>query len=258
MDAAIRVEDAPGQVRVLTLSNPKKRNALDAVLLGQLRERLVQAASDGVRALLLKGEGDHFCSGYDLAGLHAVPETGPLPDDPLQEMLSALEALPAPTVAMVRGAAFGAGCELAAACDFRIFADDAVLCLPPVKLGVVYAPEGIARVSALIGVQHAKTMFLTGRRVPAAEAQAWGWSEALHPKERVEEQARRFCDELAHNAPLAMRGMKQIFRALARGPLGVGEAEHFRRVRREAFRSADAAEGRSAFLEKRAPDFRGK
>src|SRR5512132_3432061 len=125
MDRGIHLEDRPDGVRVLTLSNPRKRNALDPELLGQLCQALDPERAGGVRALLVRGEGDHFCSGYDLSGLERIPDEGPLPDDVLQRALSAVEAFPAVTVALVRGAAIGAGCELAVSCDLRVFCEDA-------------------------------------------------------------------------------------------------------------------------------------
>ena len=258
MPPGIQLEDRPGGVRILTLSNPRKRNALDEAMLRELIAALSPDRGAGIRALLVAGEGEHFCSGFDLAGLESIPSEGPLPDDPLQEAFAALEAYPAVTVACVRGAAFGAGCELALACDLRVFADDAVLCLPPAKLGVVYAPGGLARLAALAGPSRAKWMFFTGRKVRAAEARDWGLCEALHPRDESLPQALAVCEELAQNAPLALRGMKRIFGALARGPLPEEESAEVQRLRREAFLSRDAKEGRQAFLEKRPPKFEGR
>src|SRR5512146_2717500 len=181
MPSGILLEDRPGGVRILTISNARKANALDASMLRELVDALSPQRGGGVRALLIQGEGAHFCSGFDLAGLESIPSEGPLPDDGLQEAFAAVEAYPAVTVACVRGAAFGAGCELALACDLRVFADDAVLCLPPAKLGVVYAPEGLARLARVAGPSRAKWMFFTGRKVRALEANQWGLCEALHP-----------------------------------------------------------------------------
>jgi enoyl-CoA hydratase/carnithine racemase len=242
----IRIDDRPGGIRVVTVSNPKKRNALDPKLLGELKAAF--APADGVRALLLRGEGDHFCSGYDLAGLESIPETGPLPDDPLQEALSAVEAYPVPTVACVRGGAFGAGAELALTCDLRLFGDDATFCLPPAKLGVIYAPQGIRRLRDVVGPARAKLIFFTGRRYSATQSLALGLCEELHPAMLLEETAVKLCEELAANAPLAIAGMKRIFR---------GDTD-VRELRRAAFRSEDAKEGRSALMEKRAAKFNGR
>jgi len=258
MEPGIHQEDRPGGVRVLTVSNPKKRNALDPELLRQLREALSPERALGVRALLVRGDGDHFCSGYDLSGLDRIPDQGPLPDDALQDAFSAVEAFPAVTVALVRGAAIGAGCELAASCDLRVFTDDAFISIPPAKLGVVYAPEGLARVSALAGPSRAKVLFFTGRRVKAAQALEWGLCEELHPAASAERAALELCSELAQNAPLALQGMKRAFRALSRGPIPEAEREELRRLRRAAFQSGDAREGRQAIQEKRPPRFSGR
>ncbi len=251
----LKVDDRPGGIRVLTLSNPGKKNALDASLLEALREAL---APKHLRALLVTGEGKTFCSGYDLEQLPVPQAHQPLPDALLGEVLSLLERHPAPSVALVTGPAFGAGCELAATCDFRVGSDAALFCMPPARLGIVYAPDGLWRLARLVGLAKAKLMFLTGRRVDAKLASGWGLLDELHPHADAEQRALSLCEELAGNAPLAVRGMKRGFELLAAAQLERGAREELERLRREAFGSDDAKEGRAAFLEKRAPAFKGR
>lgn len=206
-----------------------------------------------MRALLIRGSpGGAFCAGYDLDKLCVPSAEGALPDDRLTEVLLALEAHPAPSVALVEGAAYGAGCDLAAACDFRIGAPRATFCMPPAKLGIVYGREGIRRLSALCGVPFAKRMFLTGVAVRADEAAARGLLDTL--SEDAEGEARALCEALVSAAPLAVKGMKATFHSLAHG----GDEAALRALRREAFLSEDAREGRQAFLEKRRPNFQGR
>jgi enoyl-CoA hydratase/carnithine racemase len=261
LERGVHGEDREGGVRALVLCNPSKRNALDPGLLGQLIDALSRPRADGqrVRALLLRGaaEGAAFCSGYDLAALGPAPEDGPLPDDLLQRAFLALESVDAPSVALVDGAAFGAGCELACACDFRVGTDRAVFSMPPARLGVVYAPEGLQRVMALVGPSRAKRMFLAGERLAAKEALEAGLLDEWHPDAGAEARAEALCAELAAGAPLAIAGMKRAFRALAAPALSAEERAELHTLRRAAFRSDDAREGRAAFLEKRPPRFRG-
>jgi enoyl-CoA hydratase/carnithine racemase len=214
------------------------------------------SASGRVRALLVQGEGGTFCSGYDL-NLLSAPTEGGLPDDALMACLSRLEAFPVPSVALVQGAAFGAGFDLAASCDFRVGAEDAVFCMPPARLGIVYSPEGVARAARLVGVARAKSLFLTGRRLSAGEARDWGLLDESHPVPEAEERALALCRTLASQAPLAVAGMKESFGLLSRAGLSAEERAHLREVRARSFASEDAKEGRAAFLEKRAPRFRG-
>ncbi len=254
--AGIRAEDR-GAVRVLTLSNPARRNALDESLLGALADHLDRAEQDSVRVLVLRGAPGAFCAGYDLGAL-SLPEGDRLGDDYLGQVLAKLQHHPAASIALVEGAAFGAGCELAATCDFRVGSGRALFCMPPARLGIVYAPEGIAKLIAIVGMQNARRMFLTGMRVPAETAETWGLLDALEPESQAELAAFTLAEELAGNAPLAVKGMRQVFNALGEPGLAPEVLGELRMLRRQAFLSDDAREGRTAFLEKRRPLFKGR
>jgi enoyl-CoA hydratase len=258
MQPTLQVEDREGGVRVLTLARPARRNALDDALIARLHAALAPEACTGVRVLLLRGHGGTFCSGYDLTGLGAPVPGGPLPDDALMDALARLQTHPLPSVALVQGTAFGAGCDLAAACDFRVGGQTALFCMPPARLGVVYSADGISRLSRVVGPARAKQMFLTARRVDAPTALAWGLLDEVHPDADAEAHALALCDVLAQGAPLAVAGMKETFRLLARAPLAPEESAHLRQLRAQAFGSEDAREGRAAFLEKRRPHYTGR
>lgn len=253
-EPSLLVEDREGGVRVLTVSHPARRNALNDALLARLDAALQPAPH--VRALLVRGAGGTFCSGYDLTRLGPPGEDGLLPDDPLVACLLKLEGHPVPSVALVQGAAVGAGFDLAAACDFRIGTPDAVFLMPPARLGIVYSPEGLARAARLVGFSRAKQLFLTARRLDAREALAWGLlDECL---EDAEARALALCATLAAHAPLAVSGMKESFGRLSRAPLEDSDRDRLRELRAAAFGSEDAKEGRAAFLEKRPPRFTGR
>ncbi|MBK7862310.1 MAG: enoyl-CoA hydratase/isomerase family protein [Archangiaceae bacterium] len=239
----MKVEDLGQGVRRLTLSNPGRRNALDAETLDALEAAV--AASSGVRCWLLQGEGGHFCSGWNLAHLEALLPSAPLPDERIGVVFDALQRCDAPTLAFVQGSAFGAGFELSCACDFRLATADAVFCIPPAKLGIVYAPRGIARVAGVVGAGRARNLFLSARRVSAAEALGLGLADEVADEAR----ALAFAQELALTAPLAVAGMKRIFR---------GELEGIDALRRQSFHSDDAREGLAALQEKRPPKFSGR
>ncbi|HYV47676.1 MAG TPA: enoyl-CoA hydratase-related protein [Myxococcaceae bacterium] len=261
MERGVHIEDRPDGVRALTLSNPKKRNALDPGLLDDLMAALRKPRADGakVRALLLQGAGHTaFCSGYDLAALDAISAAGPLPDEQLQRALEALESHDAPSVAYVAGPAFGAGCELACACDLRVGDPRAVFSMPPARLGIVYAPEGLSRVTALVGTSRAKRMFFLAEKLGGEEALRAGLLDVLRPEPEAHAAAEALCAELAAGAPLAIAGMKRGFRWLASPMRTAEERAELERLRRAAYRSADAREGRAAFLEKRPPRFTGQ
>lgn len=254
----LRVEDRPNGVRVLTLDNPARRNAVDPEILEALAAALDPAATSHVRALLVRGHGGAFCSGYDLGALPPPTDEGVLPDDRLGQVLSLLEHHPAPSVALVDGPAFGAGCELACTCDFRVASPAALFSMPPARLGIVYAPDGLRKLAAIVGLPRAKRMFLTAMRVDAQRAHAWGLADELSPQDAVEAAAFALCDDLAAGAPLAVSGMKLSFAYLSRAQLSEAQEQELRRLRHRAFSSEDANEGRAAFLEKRRPVFKGR
>ncbi len=248
-----------GSVRVLVLSNPPRRNAVDPPMLARLREELTRANGDGTRCLLLRGEGDKaFCAGYDLTALVEANEAGPLPDAELQETVAAIEDSSVPVLAFVNGAAFGAGCELASACDLRIGTWQTTFSMPPAKLGIVYAPPGIARLIELVGPSRARAMFFTGRVVDAPTAEKWGLLDQVHERVEAETVALQLCREIADNAPLAVQGMRRIFRLLSKRELAPADAQEIEAIRRAAFRSDDAREAKDAFLVKRKPKFTGR
>ncbi len=256
MAATFSSADLGDGVRALTLSNPARKNALDSQALEQLRQALTEAV--GVRCWLVRAAGPGpFSSGYDVSALSEIGEKA-LPDEALGDVFDLLAAHPAPSVALLTGAAFGAGCELACACDFRIGDSRAAFCLPPSKLGVVYAPRGIRRVASIVGLAKAKWLLLTGRKLDAKEAERAGLLDLLRPDDLAEEVALDLVRELAAAAPLAIAGMKRIFTGLSQGSLTAEAEREIELLRRAAFNSDDAREGRQAFLEKRKPNFTGR
>jgi enoyl-CoA hydratase/carnithine racemase len=252
MAGSLLVEDLAPGIRALVVSNPARKNAIDGSLLEALDAAL--RSSDGVRAWLVRSDDAAvFSAGYDLTALGSFPPDAPLPDERLGEVLDRLMHHPAPSVAVVRGPAIGAGCELAAACDFRVGDATARFSLPPAKLGVVYALKGLARVASRVGLQAARRMFLLGRAVAADEALRLGLLDAVAADAPAE--ALALCHELTAAAPLAVRGMKRGLELVAAGELSDADYE---RTRRASFNSEDAREGRDALLERRAPRFLGK
>jgi enoyl-CoA hydratase/carnithine racemase len=261
MGERLAIEDR-GQVRLLTLDNPAKRNALDFRALDELEAACAAAARDGVRCLLLRGAGDEaFSSGFDLAELALVNARGERPDEAVERAADALAAVPCPTVAFLNGPAYGGGFELAATCDLRVAREGIALGLPPAKLGVVYPEGGLRRFLQLVGGARTRELFFSGRPIDAHVAHAWGLVNRLVPAEGAEGAALALAEEIARNAPLAVQGMKRILQLLEasheRGLSGA-EREEIATLRRRAFESADIAEGRRAFAERRPPRFEGK
>ncbi len=261
--SALRSEDQ-GPVRILTLDAPQKRNALDYGSLAEIVEACDAAARDAVRCLVFRGAGDRaFCSGFDISAIPTGPQQGDpdRPDLAVERTMEAVEAVPCPTIAFLNGSAFGAGGELAVTCDLRVARPGVTIGMPPARLGVVYAPPGLRRFLALVGPSRTRELVFTGRPVEADEALAIGLVDRVVPSDEAEAAALALADEIAGNAPLAVQGMKRILRLLAASAeRGFTDAERAEVIdlRRRAFESDDVSEGRAAFLEKRAPRFRGR
>jgi enoyl-CoA hydratase/3-hydroxyacyl-CoA dehydrogenase len=158
------------------------------------------------------------------------------------------------TVAAVNAIAFGGGCELAMACDFRVAADSAVFGQPEINLGIIPGFGGTQRLPRLVGPAKALEMNLTGDAVLAPEASQWGLADAIVPDEELFDTAMAWARKLAGQAPIAV---EQIKRVSFKGDLDEGiEAE--KQGFATAFLSEDAKEGISAFLGKRSPKWKGK
>lgn len=250
-----------GHVLVLTLSNPAKRNALDPALCNALAEAVRGMAEQDVRCAVLTGEGDKaFCSGFDVSALPSQTNLQEIGANPFDPLIEAVSASPVPIVAALNGGAFGGGCELAATCDLRVGHAGVKLAIPPAKLGIIYAARGLARLSALVGESRAREMFLAARTVEASEAAAWGLIDYVVEPDQVLPRALEIAEGIAELAPLAVQGMRRTFEALMRqrAALDRATAAELDRLRLAAFASADGAEARAAFAEKRKPRFTGK
>lgn len=261
MSPRIRVEDR-GQVRVLTIDNVAKRNALDFQALEELEAACAEAGAARVRCLVLRGAGaDAFSSGFDLAEIGKTSGRGLRPDEAVESAADVLAAAPCPTIAFLNGSAFGGGLELASTCDLRVARAGASLGMPPAKLGVVYPEGGLRRFLGLVGAARTRELFFVGRPIDAATALAWGLVNRVAPAEAAEGEALGLAAEIAANAPLAVAGMKRILQLLEatheRGLAGP-EREEIAALRRRAFESADLLEARRAREERRPPRFRGE
>ena len=251
---AVRVE-RDGAIAIATIDHPPANAINRAVVLG-LTEALDQAEADQTcHGLILTGAGPKFfAAGADIS------EFGSAGGDNIatgQDLSLRMERSRLPIVAAVNGIAFGGGCELTLACDARIAASNARFGQPEIKLGIIPGWGGTQRLPRLIGRAAATELLLSGDPVDAARAAELGLvSRVVEPAELLGaalEMVRRF----AQQAPLALAATK---RAIAQGldrPLEEGlEAE--RREFVALFSTADAAEGISAFLEKRPPTWSGR
>ncbi|HEX8459484.1 MAG TPA: enoyl-CoA hydratase-related protein [Pyrinomonadaceae bacterium] len=242
------------------LNRPAKRNALTRAMLERLTEifRALEQRED-VRAVVLTGAGAlAFCAGTDISELEGLDETGALQTARRgQETCEAIELCSVPVIAAVNGIAAGGGCELALACHLRIAADHAAFSLPELKLGMIPAYGGTQRLARCVGTARALQAMLTGENLPAAEALRLGLVNRVVPAEQLSAEARTLALNISQFAPLAIRACLRAVTRGARLSLSDGlalEAELFSQL----FSTSDVREGTRAFLEKRAPQFKGK
>ncbi|WP_182349188.1 enoyl-CoA hydratase/isomerase family protein [Tomitella gaofuii] len=157
----------------ITIDNSQRANSLTQPMLGELREHIATVAgSPGVRAVIVTGAGENFCAGLDITGIRAGD-----PHSIEHEYVAVVKALaecPKPTVAAIRGNCIGGGTQLAVACDLRIAADTAKFAITPAKLGLVYPPDSIERLTGVVGPAAAKRLLFTTDPITASTALHYG------------------------------------------------------------------------------------
>ncbi len=255
----IVVEEKAG-VAWVTLNRPDVRNALSrAVNLSLTDIALELDQRDSVRAIVLTGAGDKaFCAGADLKERKGIPANEALPF--INAIASAIETwgeIRKPTIAMMNGAAYGGGLELALACDLRVIVEGAELGLTEVRLGIMPGAGGTQRLPRLVGEARAKELILLGRRITAARAAEIGLVNQVVARDKLRSAVDGLLAELAGCAPLSLMSAKS---AIQRGygmPLSEALA-----VERECYEvtlfSEDRDEGLLAFAEGRPPKYLGR
>ncbi len=246
--SALRIEGA-GDVLRITMARPERRNAFDASLIAELTTAFADVG--GTRAVVLAGEGPSFSAGADIDWMRSSVELSydenVADAQRLRAMLDAIDACPAPVVARVQGHALGGGCGLVACCDIVVAARSAVFAFSEVKLGIVPAvisPFALAR----IGPGAARRYFVTGERFDADTARRIGLVHEV--TDDLDAAVEVVIAELLSAGPEAARAAKE----LARRPLAAHETAERIATHRT---SAEGQEGLRAFLEKRAPRWRG-
>ncbi|HXU70307.1 MAG TPA: enoyl-CoA hydratase/isomerase family protein [Polyangia bacterium] len=253
MSGTIEIERREA-IAIVTLMNERKKNALDPTMLDALCAAMARFPGEGVRAVVLTGAGDVFSSGYDIS---ALPSGAAPSANPLGPALAAISDGPLPVVAALNGAAIGGGCELAATCDLRVAHDAVTLMMPPVRLGLVYAPTGLARFVALCGLSRTRELFLTAQPVPAPRAREWGLVDRVVARDEVLPTALAIAEEMARGAPLAVAGTRRALERMMPRVDGAAAME-LAQLMQAAWTSEDAAEARAAWSGKRKPEFKGR
>ncbi|MFO8031765.1 MAG: enoyl-CoA hydratase [Desulfohalobiaceae bacterium] len=240
----------------LTLNLPEKRNALSLELLQELTQMLQDiGAKREVKAVIIKGAGQHFSSGHNLREvLEGDPQEVLHLFQTCQQTMQAIRDMPQPVIAQVHGVATAAGCQLVAACDLAVASEDAQFSTPGVKIGLFCSTPAVF-LSRSIGRKKALEMLLTGDLLPAQKALAHGLVNKVVPAQELEEESKALAQKIAQ---------------YSLDTLGLGKQLFYKQINMEDFQalayatevislnstSPDAKEGISAFLEKRTPQWK--
>ena len=244
--------DIAHPVAILTLRRPENANRLEPDDLTAIVAHLAAVNRDpAILVLQIRGEGKHFCSGYDISSL-AAQAGNPIG---FEDMANAVEVARPVTIAVIHGGVYGGGTDLALACDFRIGTNAAEMFMPAARLGLHYYRGGLERYVTRLGLDTAKRLFLTAERIDARTMRACGFLTDLVSAGELEASIARLTDALVATAPLALLGMKKHLNRIARGALDVDDLN--RDIARAA-ESEDLREGAAAWAAKRPPKFTGR
>src|SRR5262249_21987946 len=259
------LETVKDGVAMLTLNRPERLNAMSTAMLDGLLEALPRLAEDaGVGAVVLTGAGRAFCAGGDVKAMAEGTEmSGATLEERAQSLRAAMEVsrwlheMPKPAIAMVRGAAAGAGLSLALACDLRIASDSARFGTAFARVGYSGDFGGSFFLTRLVGTAKARELYYTADLVDAQQALGLGLVNRVIPDTRLEEETFALARRLAAGPRIAYRYMKRNLNAAESGTLGELldlEAWHHSRCGM----TEDHREAATAFVEKRAPVFKGR
>jgi enoyl-CoA hydratase len=257
----IAVERCDNRVLIVTLNRPEAANALNTQMGLDLMELFEALTVDlmGLRAVVLTGQGAKaFCAGGDLKQRNGMTdEAWQAQHLVFERMLRAILACPIPVIAAVNGAAYGGGCEIAAATDFVYASTNARFALTEVTLGIMPGAGGTQNLPRAIGERRAKELILSGSPFSAEEAERWGLVNRVLPPKELLQATLEIAGRIAGNGPISVRQAKQAIHRGLQMSLADGlafEIEAYNRL----IPTSDRREGVLAFNERRKPNFQGR
>jgi enoyl-CoA hydratase len=256
------IAEKDGGIGRIIFNNPARHNAVSLDMWQAVAQIMEDFESDpDIRVIVLSGAGGKaFVSGADIsefkerrASAEAAEEYAKISETARLRLQETLK----PTIAMIRGYCIGGGMATALACDIRIAAEGSRFGIPAAKLGLGYAYDGIKKLIDVVGPAYAREIFFTGRQFSTDEALAMGLVNRVVPDGELETYVENYCKTIAGNAPLTVRAVKQIVREALKDA-DKRDMELCKQVVQECFASEDYTEGRTAFMEKRRPVFKGR
>lgn len=243
-----------GQTAVVTINRPDALNAVNAETMTEIGKAMLELGADpDVRAVIVTGAGKAFVAGADIAELRTKDGMGAREISQLgQRTYSIIENLPKPVIAAINGYALGGGLELAMACDVRVASTRAKMGQPEVKIGTVPGFAGTQRLPRLVGFGRAKEMLMVGDPIDADTALAWGLVNRVVEPDALLDEAKAMAAQITRNGPAAIGLVKACVNKGTSTDVDAG-GTHESDAFGLCFASGEAAEGITAFFEKRDP-----
>ena len=251
-----------GAIGWVIFNNPERHNATSYEMWQSLPLVLEAYVRDPeVRVIIFRGTGEKaFSAGADISQFkekRSSEEAVKLYNDTADASSRALRECAKPTIAMIHGYCIGGGAAIAVGCDIRIASDSAKFGVPAAKLGLGYRFDGINRLSSIVGPSFTAEIFFTARQFTAQEALQMGLVNRLLPAAELESYTLDYANTIATNAPLTIAAVKRSLIELSKNPAN-RDLEQCQRMVDACFQSEDYKEGRTAFMEKRKPQFNGR
>jgi enoyl-CoA hydratase len=254
-----KIDDGVG---IITFNNPEKRNAMSLDMWEGVGSALIELRDDpNVRVVILTGAGDKaFVSGADISQFEKNRHNAEASEEYSRKSAAQRALLadyPKPIIASIRGFCLGGGMQVAMCADIRIASDNSQYGIPAARLGIAYGYDGLKNLVSLVGPSWARLIMYTGMRIDSAEALRIGLVDRVVPDAELWDATMEIARTISGNAPLAIKAAKITIAQVLKDP-NERDMDAIKAISTACMDSEDFREGRTAFMEKRKPKFKGR